>query len=78
MQFLLTKQIAMQAQNKTLMFYFFMSSGSMYFITLLALFSGIFGVEMSGGTLLWLYRTFVNQYIYRHDSISKTFKQDYR
>ena len=48
MQFLLTKQIAIQAQNKTLMFYFFMSSGSMYFITLLALFSGIFGIEMSG------------------------------
>lgn len=48
MQFLLTKQIAIQAQNKTLMFYFFMSSGSMYFLVSLALFSGIFGVEMSG------------------------------
>lgn len=48
MQFLLTKQIAIQARSKMLMFYFFMSSGSMYFIVLLALFSGIFGVEMSG------------------------------
>ena len=48
MQFLLTKQIATQARSKMLMFYFFMSSGSMYFMVLLALFSGIFGIEMSG------------------------------
>lgn len=48
MQFLLTKQIATQARSKMLMFYFFISSGSIYFLVLLGLFSGIFGVKMSG------------------------------
>lgn len=47
-QFLLTKQIAMQSNSKKLIFYFFISSGSVYLFVFLALMSGIFGIETSG------------------------------